>query len=553
MRCVRDAAGNLLQNRLYHVNDSTTYDTLQTDDINDQGTFNSTANTINDVNNYKYDEIGNLICDSTEEISQIEWTVYGKIKSITRPTSSSKDNLRFDYDASGNRIAKHVYDATNNWKYTTYYVRDAQGNVMSVYDQRLPGTMSFKLIEQDIYGSSRIGLNLLNKEMISPLTESIITHVLGKKQYELSNHLGNVLTVVSDRRIPVDVDSNGVIDFYVADIQSATDYYPFGVVMSGRNFTSANGYRYGFNGKENDNEVKGNGNSLDFGARIYDPRIGRLLSIDPLFGAFPSLSPYSFANNNPLFFLDISGKVLTPHGTEVAKALFVAQLEKGFSDKICVSINNGVVELHRPGNKRPLNLNNKRDANYVRRNLDRGQQVFVKELNGVISDEFNTHIHVVENSDKVKGGNYQKYDPTNEKYGNIIDLTDASKLDLNTSPNKGISANSLIAREVTEAFDAQKNHNSPNKLPSESHAVGVKAQENIEGVTLLKGSGYQVNVTIKDSKYDFVGIVIFQKGDKTFTQINAYDKGDLKLSTTVEGVGEFHDSGKKGTVLEIKK
>ena len=101
--------------------------------------------------------------------------------------------------------------------------------------------------------------------------------------------------------------------------------------------------------------------------------------------------------------------------------------------------------------------------------------------------------------------------------------------------------------------DAQKNHNSPNKLPSESHAVGVKAQENIEGVTLLKGSGYQVNVTIKDSKYDFVGIVIFQKGDKTFTQINAYDKGDLKLSTTVEGVGEFHDSGKKGTVLEIKK
>ncbi|MCU7549877.1 hypothetical protein OCK74_12165 [Chitinophagaceae bacterium LB-8] len=41
-------------------------------------------------------------------------------------------------------------------------------------------------------------------------------------------------------------------------------------------------YRYGFNGKENDNEVKGDGNSLDFGGRIYDPRLGRWHSTDPV-------------------------------------------------------------------------------------------------------------------------------------------------------------------------------------------------------------------------------------------------------------------------------
>jgi len=50
----------------------------------------------------------------------------------------------------------------------------------------------------------------------------------------------------------------------------------FGAPMPGRSFNS-NSYKYGFNGKEKDDEVKGNGNSYDFGARIYDPRIGRWL------------------------------------------------------------------------------------------------------------------------------------------------------------------------------------------------------------------------------------------------------------------------------------
>ncbi|HUM47427.1 MAG TPA: hypothetical protein PLD84_10885, partial [Chitinophagales bacterium] len=50
------------------------------------------------------------------------------------------------------------------------------------------------------------------------------------------------------------------------------DYYPFGMLMPERNYSSDN-YRFGFNGKENDNEAKGSGNSVEFGARIYDPRL----------------------------------------------------------------------------------------------------------------------------------------------------------------------------------------------------------------------------------------------------------------------------------------
>ncbi len=71
--------------------------------------------------------------------------------------------------------------------------------------------------------------------------------------------------------------------------------------------TSSGLYRYGFNGKENDNEVKGEGNQQDYGMRIYDPRLGRFLSVDPFSKDYPELTSYQFASNNPVFAIDIDG------------------------------------------------------------------------------------------------------------------------------------------------------------------------------------------------------------------------------------------------------
>jgi len=70
----------------------------------------------------------------------------------------------------------------------------------------------------------------------------------------------------------------------------------------------SNAYRYGFNGKENDNEVKGQGNQQDYGMRIYDPRIGKFLSVDPITNQYPELTPYQFASNTPIQAIDLDGQ-----------------------------------------------------------------------------------------------------------------------------------------------------------------------------------------------------------------------------------------------------
>jgi RHS repeat-associated protein len=79
------------------------------------------------------------------------------------------------------------------------------------------------------------------------------------------------------------------------------------MIQPGRKFSAAGGYRYGFNGKENDNEVKGEGNQQDYGMRIYDPRLGRFLSVDPLNSEYPWNSTYSYAEGDVIRSIDLDG------------------------------------------------------------------------------------------------------------------------------------------------------------------------------------------------------------------------------------------------------
>ena len=92
---------------------------------------------------------------------------------------------------------------------------------------------------------------------------------------------------------------------------SSKNYYPFGMVMPERSF-SYDKYQFGFNGKENDNEVYGTGNFQDYGMRMYSPRLSRFISPDPIAKKFPELSTFQFASNSPIGGIDLDGLELQP-------------------------------------------------------------------------------------------------------------------------------------------------------------------------------------------------------------------------------------------------
>jgi len=177
----------------------------------------------------------------------------------------------------------------------------------SVLDDKL------SLSEWPIYGSARLGVLDLNgkgelyNNGSDTWTKPLSHTKAGYREYEIANHLGNVLATISDVKTGIDNPVDGTIDFYEPKLLSRQDYYPFGMLMPGRNDAKKE-YRFGFNGMEKDDEVKGKGNSLDFGARIYDSRLGRWLSVDPLQKKYPSESPYIFSGNNPISLMDKDGK-----------------------------------------------------------------------------------------------------------------------------------------------------------------------------------------------------------------------------------------------------
>ena len=91
-----------------------------------------------------------------------------------------------------------------------------------------------------------------------------------------------------------------------ANGKSTYDYFPFGSPLPERGYDGA-GYKFGFNGKENDDEVYGDGDFQDYGMRMYDTRVGRFASVDPISKVYPMLSPYQFASNSSISGVDMDG------------------------------------------------------------------------------------------------------------------------------------------------------------------------------------------------------------------------------------------------------
>lgn len=325
-----DESGNVIDSLIYYYynnHQTSPYPTQKNNRlqrITDNGASSGTKGDVihqTNTSNYVYDLSGNLVQDIQEGLN-IAWTPTGKIDSVLQ---SSGQVIKFEYDAQDRRRIKIIRPASGTHDTAYYYSRDIQGNILAMYTFRYPkppyntsdAVREYRLAEHHLYGLERLGI--FNNSMrlfyaggpIIPFEDEIeptsASWTTGRKRYELRNHLGNVLSVISDRKVDAGTTAGTPVTHYLPDVRVASDYYPFGWAMPGRQ-SNVGGYRFGFNGQEMDNEPKGNGNSYSFEYRVHDPRIGRFLSVDPLFREYPWNSTYAFAENRPIDGRDLEGR-----------------------------------------------------------------------------------------------------------------------------------------------------------------------------------------------------------------------------------------------------
>ncbi len=273
-------------NKLDHIDDATAASAY--DDLDDQAS-----------GNYSYDKDGNLIKETTKGILDIDWTTSGKIKQVSVDDNNdgvSDRTLQFKYDAAGNRVKKIEIKGTSTTTY--YYIRSSAGELISTYKDQGSGAQ-----RENILITSGIDIAASNLP-----SGGVYTRKVGYKNYELKDEVGNVRVVLNDVKEPVSGKST-----FTANVKYVADYYSFGSLLPGRN--SISGYKFAFQGKEKDDEIKGNGDSYDFGARIYDPWVGRWLSIDPLGETTPQRTPYNGMGNNPVLSIDPTGMKEYKDGT----------------------------------------------------------------------------------------------------------------------------------------------------------------------------------------------------------------------------------------------
>ncbi len=271
-----DANGNIqkLNRNKSNVNGSNAMDklsyTYKTDkpnqllSVSDAAGSNSVIGDIGnqDGANYTYNAIGQLTDAKDEKITYL----YNASGLVTEVKKDSQTMLKFFYNDKGHRVRKESFNPLDGAsRYTEHYVRDAAGSPMAIYRNQ-------QIEEYNIYGTGRLGVY---KEH-------------GARLYQLTDHLGNIRAVVGRDRY-----GNAM-----PEVASATDYYPFGMPMPGRNLQGD--YRYAYQGQEKDTET----GKEAFQLRLWDARIGRWLTTDP-YGEFSS--PYLGMGNNPISNIDPDG------------------------------------------------------------------------------------------------------------------------------------------------------------------------------------------------------------------------------------------------------
>jgi RHS repeat-associated protein len=287
---------------------------------------------------YEYDNIGRMIkqTDVNADEKRVEYNSTGLVSRVSDKNNNTL--ATFMYDERGFRINKVTY-SSGIISYTSWYVNDYSGNILSVYDDKEVQN-TYKQTEIPINGRSKLGSVIINGSQVDYV-------------YSISDHLGNVRATIGRLKVGGE-----------AVILTWTDYYPFGDVMDDRHNPIASSFvsdRYGYQGCFSEKDAETGWNSFEL--RMYDAQIGKFLSGDP-FSQFNSA--YLAMGNNPINSVDPNG------GSAVGD----------FIDK---NINKNVWQYVLFGDITLLNTIPKRTQNYLNEHQDTFEKIGVAALGVVLT------------------------------------------------------------------------------------------------------------------------------------------------------------------------
>ncbi len=227
----------------------------------------SISNSAGAGSSYTYDDNGNVISDSKDNISFEIYDIYNEPVEVYLGSGTV---YTYGYEVNGTRILKNW--GGSNWN---FYMNDPDGKTIAI---NLGPTSSS--VDYNVWAGND------NFAQVRYVEYGGYSYY-----YYLKNHLGNIQMVL---------DSSGAVDSY-------NDYYPYGEQMPNRNYAGSADGRYKYTSKERDVET-----GLDyFGARYYDSWRGQWLSVDPLANKYPGWSAYNYATDNPILFVDPNGADLS--------------------------------------------------------------------------------------------------------------------------------------------------------------------------------------------------------------------------------------------------
>ncbi|WP_339144308.1 DUF6443 domain-containing protein [Croceitalea sp. MTPC5] len=220
---------------------------------------------------YGYDDNGNMTSDANKGITSITYNHLNLPTTITIANEQGNGTISYIYDATGVKLKKVM--GLNQTIYAGNYIYTLESNAE---------TLQFFNHPEGYISTENGGYGYV---------------------YQYTDHLGNVRLTYADSNNDGSIDPS-------TEIISEKNYYPFGLEHKGYNSAispNVNGIadEWRYNGKELNEEL--GLDWYDFGARNYDASLGRWMNIDPLAEQMRRHSPYNYAFNNPIFFIDPDG------------------------------------------------------------------------------------------------------------------------------------------------------------------------------------------------------------------------------------------------------